>query len=624
MKERYFPVEENSEIQTRVYLFFGFIITILALYLIRAYDLQINQKAYFEGLAENNRMRIVSVMPSRGIIFDRHGIALVNNIPSFNLYAVRGDMADPSAVLDRLSTFILIEDIDRIRKELLLKKEPLVLTKIKENLSLSEIAKVEGHSSDLPGIKITAELRRNAVYGKLAAHSVGYVGEVSKAQLKLERYRGFRQGDRVGQSGIEQAYDSTIRGVPGKKWVEVNVMGQELNVLREEKPVEGDDIFLTLDLKLQKVAEEALGEEAGSVVAIDPVNGEVLALVSRPAFDPNSLSEGISTRTLLPLLNDKSRPLMNRSIQGQYPPGSTFKIIMGAAILETKEADPSYSIRCNGFMQFGNRAFRDWKKEGHGSVDFRRSIVESCDVYYYQMGNRMGVDTIAKFANLFGFGKRTGFLLASEKPGLIPSTAWKKKRLKEPWYPGETLSVSIGQGYVLVTPLQMGMMISAVANDGTLYTPKMIQKVRSRRTGVNQDEPPAKATPVEISKETLGLLRSALTDVVQTPQGTAFRSKSEFVPFAGKTGTAQVVVIKKGDDRKKKLAKEINDHAWFVSYAPLEKPKIAVVVLVEHGGHGGSAAAPIAKKVIEAYLVPDAPTHPAETSPKANPVTVEG
>ncbi|MEK7702966.1 MAG: penicillin-binding protein 2 [Nitrospirota bacterium] len=623
MKERYFPVEENLEIQIRTYWFFGFIATVLVIYLIRAYDLQINQKAYFEGLSENNRMRIIQVIPSRGIIFDRQGIALVNNIPSFNLYAVYADMPDPDAVLTALSKFIPIEDLPRLQKEVSSKREPFGMIKIKDNLSMEEIAKVEGHPWDLPGIKITAELRRNAVYGKLAAHSLGYVGEVSKEQLKLDRYQGFRQGDRVGQYGIEQAYDSTIRGVPGKKWVEVNVIGQELNTLREQKPVEGDDLFLTLDLKLQKVAEEALGEEAGSVVAMNPDNGEILAFVSHPGFDPNSLSEGISARTLFPLLNDKSRPLMNRSIQGQYPPGSTFKVIMGAALLETKEADPSYSIRCNGFMQFGNRAFRDWKKEGHGFVDFRRSMVESCDVYYYQMGNRMGVDTIAKFANLFGLGNRTGIALASEKRGLIPSTAWKKRVLKEPWYPGETLSVAIGQGYVLVTPLQMAVMISAVANDGTLHIPKMIHKVRSRRTGGYQEAPPSKGTPIEISKETLGLLRSALADVVETPRGTAFRSKSPLIPFAGKTGTAQVVVIKKGDDRKKALAKEINDHAWFVSYAPLINPKLAVVVLVEHGGHGGSAAAPIAKKVIEAYFFPDSQLKPAAVS-SAAPVMVEG
>ncbi|MBI3597846.1 MAG: hypothetical protein HY201_00055 [Nitrospirae bacterium] len=358
-------------------------------------------------------------------------------------------------------------------------------------------------------------IRRNAAYGPLAAHSVGYVGEVSKEQLASERYQNFRQGDRVGQFGIEQAYDTLIRGVPGQKWIEVNVVGQELNLLRINKPVEGDDIFLTLDLDLQKVAEEALGEEAGSIVAIDPTNGEILALVSHPAFNPNDLSEGTSAGTLLSLLNDKGRPLMNRA----------------------------------------------------------------------------------------GLGKPTGIPLASEKSGLIPSTVWKQKVLKEPWYPGETLSVSIGQGYVLVTPLQMAAMISAVANDGILYTPRLLLKSKSRQTGEYQAVPVATGAKVPISKETLGIIKSALADVVATPHGTAYGSRSALIPFAGKTGTAQVVVMKKGEV-KKALSKEVNDHAWFVSYAPVDNPKIAVVVLVEHGGHGGSAAAPLAKRVIEAYLAP--------------------
>jgi penicillin-binding protein 2 len=603
MKSLYFPAEDNQEIQTRAYWFFGFIATVLLVYLVRAYDLQINQKNYFESLAESNRMRVVPVPASRGIIFDRHGVPLVNNIPSFNLYAVHGDMQDPEKVLTRLAELVSIDEIPRIRKEFLDKSDPYGMIKVKENLSLAEIAKVEGHPLDLPGVRITAELRRNAVYGKLAAHSVGYVGEVSKEQLSSTRYQDSRRGDRVGQFGMEQAYDALIRGVPGQKWIEVNVVGQELNILRIKKPVEGDDIFLTLDLDLQKIAEQALGEEAGSIVAMDPTNGEILALVSHPAFNPNDFSEGTSADALIPLLNDKGKSLINRAIHAQYPPGSTFKIIMSAAILETKEASPSHAIECHGFLQFGNRAFRDWKKGGHGSVNLNRAIVESCDVYFYQMGNRMGIDTIAKFSNFFGLGMPTGFPLASEKSGLIPSTAWKQRVLKEPWYPGETLSVSIGQGYVLVTPLQMAAMISAVANDGVLYTPRLLFKSKSRQTGEYQAAPVPKGTRVPISKETLDIIKSALADVVGTPHGTAFGSRSTLIPFAGKTGTAQVVAMKKGEV-KKNLSKEVNDHAWFVSYAPVENPKIAVVVLVEHGGHGGSTAAPLAKRVIEAYLAP--------------------
>jgi penicillin-binding protein 2 len=603
MREQYFPAEENQEIQVRAYWILGLILTVLIVYLMRAYDLQINQKKYFEEQAESNRMRIVPVPASRGIIFDRHGAPLVNNIPSFNLYAMYGDMPEPEKVLAKLSEWVEIIDFPRVEKDFLDKKDLHSMVQLKQNLSLAEIAKVEGHPLDLPGIRITAELRRNAVYETLAAHSLGYIGEISKQQLASERYKNVRRGDRIGQFGIEQAYDALIRGVPGQKWIEVNVVGQELNILRIQKPIEGDDIFLALDLNLQKVAEEALGEAKGSIIAMDPNNGEILALVSHPAFNPNDLSEGTTVAVLNALINDKDRPLMNRAIQGQYPPGSTFKIIMGSALLESKEATPESVIHCPGFLQFGNRAFRDWKKGGHGSVNFRRSMIESCDVYYYQMGNRMGVDTIAKFANFFGLGRRTGLPLASEKAGLIPSTAWKQRVLKQPWYAGETLSVSIGQGYVLVTPLQMAAMISAVANEGTLYSPQLLLKSRSRQTGMEQLVAPAKGTKLPISQETFGLLKSALAEVVATPGGTAYGSKSALIPFAGKTGTAQVVVMKQGSVQKA-LTKETNDHAWFVSYAPVQNPKIAVVVLVEHGGHGGSTAAPLAKRLIETYLAP--------------------
>jgi penicillin-binding protein 2 len=602
MRKSYFPIEENQEIRGRVYLLFSLIVVVLVIYVVQAYLLQVEQGDYFRGLADNNRMRMVPIEPPRGLIYDRHGALLVNNIPEFNLYAVVGDMPDPEVVLNRLVAFADAAQIDRLRNKKIGRKERFSPVKIKGGLSLDEIARIEGNQWNLPGSQVTAELKRNSIYGPLVAHSVGYVGEISKAQIKSGIFPNLLSGDEVGQFGVEQMFDALIRGTPGKKWMEVDVLGRELKILKVSKPIVGNDLFLTLDLKLQKVADEALGEERGAIVAMNPRNGEVLAMVSHPAFDPNIFSRETSPSLLRSLINDSARPLMNRAIHAQYPPGSTFKIVVGTALLESlEEAALPPTVFCRGSLWFGNRSFRDWKKEGHGTVNFHRSLVESCDVYYYQMGDRLGVDIIAKFSNLLGLGRPTGIGLANEKSGLIPSTTWKQERLNAPWYRGETLSVAIGQGYVLVTPLQMAVMISAVANGGTVYTPKLLQKSRDSQTGVVSTAAMEKGRHAPILGKTLETVRAALTDVVASPRGTASRSRSALVSLAGKTGTAQVVVLKPGEKREK-LAKAVDDHAWFVAYAPTDHPQIALAVLVEHGGHGGAVAAPMAKKIIEAYM----------------------
>ena len=624
MKERYFPVEENPDIKSRLYWYFGLLIVIIALYLVRAYMLQVNQGDYFRGLADNNRLRFMAVAAPRGLIFDRHGTLLVNNVPEFNLYAVLGDMPSPEAVLNRLDRFVTLEKGSRPKQVLRKHRDRFTPIKVKGGLSLSEIARIEGQMWRLPGLKVKADLKRYSVYGPMTAHLIGYTGEISKMQLASDRFLDLRQGDRVGQFGIEKTYDQILRGSPGKKWVEVDVLGHERNMMRVEQPVAGDDLFLTLDWSLQQAAYEALGDEMGSIVAMDPNTGDILAMVSRPSFDPNLFYGATAAALRGALLRDSNKPLMNRSIQGQYPPGSTFKIIVGTALLEAQGALSTPSVFCNGSFPFGNRVFRDWKKEGHGTVDFRRSLVESCDIYYYTVGSRLGIDTIAKFSSLFGLGHLTGIGLPGEKPGLIPSTQWKKERFKEPWYPGETLSVAIGQGYVQVTPLQMAVMISAVANGGTVYAPRLVQK--SRKRGSTQFLIPAQEAgkQIPVLKENLETVRRALADVVLTPRGTASRSKSTIVSFAGKTGTAQVVVLKPGTKRAA-LPKHLDDHAWFVSYAPAEKPTLAVVVLAEHGGHGGATAAPMAKKVIEAYFAPplNPPVHGEKAGGSKEPVTAQ-
>jgi len=620
MKGSYFPIEDNHEVRGRVYLLFSLIIGVLLIYLVQAYLLQVEQGDHFRGLADSNRMRVVSVAAPRGLIYDRHGALMVNNIPEFNLYAVIGDMPDPEAILDRLIPFVDPAQIERLKHKKIRRTERFSPVKLKGGLSLDEIARIEGSQWNLPGTQVTAELKRNSIYGPLVAHSIGYIGEISKAQIATGLFPDLHSGDQIGQFGIEQTFDRIIRGTPGKKWIEVDVLGQELKILKVSKPIVGNDLFLTLDLKLQKAADEALGEEHGAIVAMDPKNGEILALVSHPTFDPNIFSRETSPAILRGLINDSARPLMNRAVHAQYPPGSTFKIVVGAAILESLEAAATPpTIFCRGSLWFGNRFFRDWKKEGHGTVNFHRSLVESCDVYYYQMGDRLGVDTIAKFANILGLGRPTGVALAHEKSGLIPSSEWKQARFKAPWYRGETLSVAIGQGYVLVTPIQMAVMISAVANGGMMYTPKLLKKSRDSQTGVISTAEVERGKRTTISKETFNAIKAALVDVVASPRGTASRSRSALVSLAGKTGTAQVVVLKPGTKREK-LEKAVDDHAWFVSYAPIENPKIAVVVLAEHGGHGGAIAAPMAKKIIEAYLGESSQTPQSVPRTQFNPV----
>ncbi len=597
-------LDKSQDIERRIYGFFIVIAVGFVLLAASAYTLQVIVGHTYLALSESNRIRTVEIPPARGLIYDRNGVLLVNNAPSFNLYAVPGDLRDLDYAASRLATLIDLPP-EEIHRRLKGKREDAYLqVKIKNNLSMTEVARVEAHRLELPGVHIEVEFKRNVIDETLAAHLLGYVGEVSQKQLASKRYPGLKQGDVIGQYGIEQTYDADIRGVPGRKMIEVDALGQEKHLIKKQAPLVGNDTYLTIDAIVQKAAEAALGEEAGAVVALDPRSGEVIALASRPAFNPNALSVGLTSAAWRALAKDERRPMMNRAIQGRYPPGSTYKVIMSAALLETGKTSRSESVRCPGFFPFGGRDFRDWKKGGHGTVALHRALVESCDVYFYKMGVRLPIDTISHYSHLFGLGEATGIPLSGESSGLIPSTEWKKRVRKEPWYPGETLSVSIGQGYVLTTPLQMATAISAVAADGVWRPPRLLKKQRNRQSGQTTEMTPEPGRRLPLSPENLREIQSALAGVVAEPGGTAASARSKLISIAGKTGTAQVLEIK-GDVRKK-LPKAFDDHAWFVAYAPVEHPQIAVAVLVEHGGHGGSAAAPIAKKVIETYFNPAA------------------
>jgi len=600
MAGRFFPQEDRG-LENKIHWFCALIVAGLVLLLLRAWNLQVVNEAYYLNLSENNRLRVVETPPPRGRIYDRNGALLVNNIPSFNLYLVRGDMPDQEAVVNRLALYSKIEAdqiIEKLKKE---KGDAYRPMKIKEDLSLWEVAQIEGHGLDLPGVKIEAEFKRHAVSGMLGAHLLGYVSEVTQKQLASEKYKDTKAGTIVGQYGIEQSYDAMLQGVPGEKRIEVDVLGHERQVIRERLPQRGDDIFLSLDLKVQKTAEAALATRPGAIVALDPRNGEVLAMVSHPAFDPNILSKGASSEVWAALLEDKKRPLTNRVIQGQYPPGSTFKIVVAAAILETQTASPAREVECRGFTRFGNRKFRDWKVGGHGTVNLHRSLVESCDIYYYEMGHELGVDAIAAASFSFGLGALTGIDLPFEKPGLIPTKAWKLKALKEQWYPGETLSVAIGQGFVSTTPLQLATMVGAVASNGVWHTPHLLIKRRDYKTGLISEIDPQQGRRIPVSNAALRVIKGGLAGVVSEKKGTAMKSRSDLVSIAGKTGTAQVVA--RPEKETDILPEAFQDHAWFVAFAPVDNPEIAVAVLVENGGHGGAAAAPLATRVIESYFL---------------------
>ena len=586
-----------GELQRRLIVLRVGLLLVVALLALRLWHLQIREGPYYRDLSENNRTRSVILEPARGLIYDRNGVLLANNVPSFSLYVSLEDVKDRQNLIAKLTELIGL-DPELINKKLAVRGARQLPRKIKDRLTLREATMIESHRLDLPGVMIQVESQRNYPNGMTASHVLGYVGEVSADQLDKPEFEELHQGSIVGQYAVEKYFDDIVRGKAGQKSIEVDALGHEKKTVAVDQPHAGDDLFLTIDSRLQKVAEDLLGEESGAIVALDPTNGDVLAMASRPAFDPNVLSRELTSKQWAEIVQDEGRPLNNRASQGQYPPGSIFKVMMAAAALESNTMTPSSTVYCTGGYQFGRRVYRDWKAGGHGMVDLRKALIHSCDVYFYSLGQRMGIDMMASYAHKFGLGEETGIELPSERVGTIPSTEWKLKTKHEAWYPGETISAAIGQGYVTVTPLQMASMIGTVANDGVTYRPRLVQSIMDRTTGLRQELPPVPKVKLDLKQNTLKLIREALAGVVT--EGTATRAKSSIVTIAGKTGTAQTAALRTGPE--KDIPKRFRDHAWFVAFAPVENPKIAVAVLAEHMGHGGSAAAPLAKEVIETYV----------------------
>ncbi len=588
---------ELGELQRRLIILRVGLLLVVALLGLQLWNLQIREGPYYRDLSENNRTRSVIMEPARGLIYDRNGVLLANNVPSFTLYVSLEDVKDREGLIRQLTNLLGLDEA-LIRKKLTARGSKQLPRKVKDRLTLREATLIESHRLDLPGVMVQVESQRNYPGGATASHLLGYVGEVSPEQLEKPEFSELHQGSVVGQYGVEKFFDRLMRGQAGQKSIEVDAIGHEKRTVVVEQAHAGDNLYLTIDVRLQKVAENLLGEESGAIVALDPRTGDVLAMASRPGFDPNVLSRELTPKQWAEIVQDEGRPLNNRASQGQYPPGSVYKVMMAAAALETKTVTPSTTIFCNGGYQFGRRLYHDWKAGGHGSVDLRHALVQSCDVYFYTVGQRMGIETMASFAHQFGLGEETGIELPSERIGIVPSEAWKRKAKNEPWLPGETISASIGQGYVNVTPLQMASLIGTVANDGAMFRPRLVQAVMNRATGELQRRPAVLKRTLNLRPGILPVIKDALAGVVK--EGTATKAQSALVTIAGKTGTAQMTALRTGPE--KDIPKKFRDHAWFVAFAPVEAPTIAVAVLGEHMGHGGSASAPLAKELIETYV----------------------
>ncbi len=585
------------------------IVFLLTLILVaRLVYLQVLSHEHFSTLSQKNRVTIYPVPPIRGLIYDRNGVVLAENIPTFHLELVPERIRDMEATIQQLQQLIAIdeEDVTRFHHELQ-RKRPFDSIPLRFRLDDEEVAKFAVNRYRFPGVEIKAGLTRHYPLGPLMAHVVGYVGRVSEADLKRIDAVNYRGTTHIGKTGIERSYESFLHGKVGYQQVETDVLGRQLRILDQTPPLSGQNLHLTIDAHLQQVAVDALGGENGALVAIDPNNGEILALVSTPSFDPNLFVSGISTTEYQALRTSLERPLFNRAIKGQYPPGSTIKPFIGLAGLELGKIDEDSTIFCRGiyFPEFrSQRPYRDWKRHGHGYTDLEKSVVESCDVYYYELAYRLGIDRISSFLARFGFGAPTGIRLPGEARGILPSREWKRRNRRQPWYPGETLITGIGQGYMLATPLQLAVATATLATEGLHLQPLLVRALEPPDSNQQTAQQAKVINRISIiDPYNWSTVKHAMTQVVHGPHGTARRIAQVEYRIAGKTGTSQVFGLKKDEKYDaEKLAKKLRDHALFIAFAPEEKPRIAVAVIVENGGSGGAVAAPVAGKVIDAFM----------------------
>ncbi len=586
--------------------------------------LQVLQHDFYRTRAEDNRIALIPIVPNRGVITDRNGVVLARNYSAYTLEITPSLAGDLEATIDALSELIDIQPKDRKRfKRLLDEAKNFESVPIRTRLTDTEVASFAAQRYRFPGVEVRARLFRQYPLGPIGSHAIGYIGRITDRDLQwiedADKQANYKGTDHIGKTGLEQHYEFELHGETGYEEVEIDSGGRALRSLKRIPPVSGNNLQLTLDARLQEITEQAFGDRKGALVAIDPATGGILALVSNPTYDPNLFVDGITPDNWKELNEHLSKPMVNRAINGAYPPGSTFKPFMALAALEIGKRTPSQAISDPGFFNFGNHTFRDDKKGGHGSVDMYKSIVHSCDTYYYMLANDMGIDNIARFMGQLGLGQRTGVDLgrddSGESKGVLPSQEWKKQRFKKPeqqkWYAGETISIGIGQGYNAYTPIQLAQATAVVANRGVMFRPHLVNQIIDARTGEKRPVEPQPIRDLKLKQQNVDVIRRAMVGV--NKEGTGARA---FVgaPYetAGKTGTAQVFSLKGADYKASGVKKELRDHALFIAFAPADKPKIALAVLVENGGFGAQSAAPIARMVLDYYLLGKLPAGAAK------------
>jgi penicillin-binding protein 2 len=604
------------------------VLAAFALLLARFLWLQVLQHDAYRAKAEENRIAIVPLAPARGLVTDRNGVVLARNTLAYTLEIFPAQVDDLESTINQLAEYVDIQPRDRARfRKALQETKNAESLPIRTRLSDEEVARLAANRWRFKGVDIRARLFRQYPHGEVASHLLGYIGRVTtRDQEKLEEQgdaANYRGTDYIGKAGIEASYQPDLHGLTGVERVEIDAAGRGIRTLSRTASQPGSNVALTIDIGLQEVAERAFGERRGALVAIEPATGGVLAFVSMPNYDPNLFVDGIDPASWDALNNSPDLPLNNRAIAGVYPPGSTFKPYMALAALELGKRTPKSTIFDPGYFVFGDRRFRDSKPGGHGTVDLYKSIVVSSDTYYYMLANDLGIDAIAGFMKRFGFGARTGIDLEGEAIGVLPSPEWKMARFKRPeqqrWYAGETISIGIGQGYNAYTPAQLALAMATLANNGAMYKPRLVSHIDNPRTGERRTLEPQLVRDLGLKPEHVAFVKSAMAGVAK--EGTAARSFAN-APYTsgGKTGTAQVVAMKQGEKYDEaKVAERLRDHSLYIAFAPVENPRIALAVLVENGGFGARAAAPIARTVLDYYLLGKLPKAPAAPAPVQEP-----
>lgn len=633
---------ELHQFRTRAAFGMLFVLLGFAVLLTRLLILQVFQHDKYAAQAEDNRISIVPVAPNRGLIVDRNGVVLARNYSAYTLEITPSKVKDLEETIEALSEVVEIGPRDRRRfKKLMEESKNFESLPIRIRLSDEEVARFTARRFRFPGVDIQARLFRQYPLGATASHVIGYIGRISERDLErlgqrekdegIDLLTNYNGTDHIGKEGLEKSYERVLHGTTGYEQVEVTAGGRAVRTLSRTGAQAGQNLILSLDIKLQQIAEEAFGERRGALVAIEPSTGDILAFVSKPTFDPNLFVEGIDSENWKALNESLDKPLINRPLTGTYPPGSTFKPFMALAALELGKRTPQQSIADPGYFMFGGHRFRDDKEGGHGMVNMYKSIVDSCDTYYYLLANDLGIDAIAGFMKPLGFGQLTGIDLEGERRGTLPSTEWKRNYYKKPemkkWYPGETISIGIGQGYNAYTPLQLAHATAILVNNGVVMKPHLVKMVENARTGARTLTVPTESYRLAFKPENLETVRAAMVGVNVEGTGTRVFAGAPYIS-GGKTGTAQLFQIKQNEKYVlSRVAERLRDHAWFIAYAPAEQPRIALAVLVENGGFGAQAAAPIARRVLDYYLlgkVPDEARAPAAKGVAAKGVTVNG